>query len=352
MLAELDAGRSAASAASVPLLAGSRISRRLERLELVAGQRIAYELLARGWLGASSLRTDMALLGYDPARYMASKVAWALAAFASVPLLALVSSVLGLPGIFSLWVGLLWAALVFVLPDMQVRKLAAGRRRDCTVVGTYLDLVAMRVASGSGVAEALTDAAIGEGWTFARIRAALSGGRTDGLSPARSWVGSASELDVPNCSTWRPSSLSSTPPALRPRPVCGPRPPRCASGNYPTRTARRTSAPSMLIAQVLLGVGFLILIGWPCGAFALEDQRRKETSNVSTAYRAPDGHSEAVLRSYSRSAGCEASGADRGEMAMGWVLVAAITITIVIAVGTILLTKMRTKANSLDLTTP
>lgn len=62
----------------------------------------------------------------------------------------------------------------------------------------------------------------------------------------------------------------------------------------------------------------------------------------------------AVLRAYYRKAWLRArrSGADRGEMAMGWVLVAAITITIVLAVGGILLTKMRTKATSLDLTTP
>ena len=62
----------------------------------------------------------------------------------------------------------------------------------------------------------------------------------------------------------------------------------------------------------------------------------------------------AILRSYLQVGRLRAKrpGADRGEMAMGWVLVAAITITIVIAVGTILLTKVRTKANSLDLTTP
>jgi hypothetical protein len=62
----------------------------------------------------------------------------------------------------------------------------------------------------------------------------------------------------------------------------------------------------------------------------------------------------AILRTYHQAARLRTkrAGVDRGEMAMGWVLVAAITITIVIAVGTILLTKMRTKANSLDLTTP
>jgi hypothetical protein len=62
----------------------------------------------------------------------------------------------------------------------------------------------------------------------------------------------------------------------------------------------------------------------------------------------------AILRSYLQAGRLRAKrpGSDRGEMAMGWVLVAAITITIVLAVGGILLAKMRTKANSLDLTTP
>lgn len=62
----------------------------------------------------------------------------------------------------------------------------------------------------------------------------------------------------------------------------------------------------------------------------------------------------AVVRSYLHAARLRTRRAetDRGEMAMGWVLVAAITITIVLAVGGILLAKMRTKATSLDLTTP
>ena len=62
----------------------------------------------------------------------------------------------------------------------------------------------------------------------------------------------------------------------------------------------------------------------------------------------------AILRTYHQAARLRAkcAGVDRGEMAMGWVLVAAITITIVLAVGGILLSKMQTKANSLDLTTP
>ncbi|MCI0686312.1 MAG: hypothetical protein L0Y54_03605 [Sporichthyaceae bacterium] len=45
-------------------------------------------------------------------------------------------------------------------------------------------------------------------------------------------------------------------------------------------------------------------------------------------------------------------GADRGDMPMGWVLVVALTIGIVLAVGGILMTKLQTKANGLDLTTP
>jgi len=43
---------------------------------------------------------------------------------------------------------------------------------------------------------------------------------------------------------------------------------------------------------------------------------------------------------------------DRGDIPMGWVLVVAITITIVVSVGTIIYNKLNSKANSLDLTTP
>jgi hypothetical protein len=46
------------------------------------------------------------------------------------------------------------------------------------------------------------------------------------------------------------------------------------------------------------------------------------------------------------------SQSDRGDIPMGWVLVVAITITIVVSVGTIIYNKLNAKANSLDLTTP
>lgn len=62
----------------------------------------------------------------------------------------------------------------------------------------------------------------------------------------------------------------------------------------------------------------------------------------------------AILRVHHKAAWLRArrTGSDRGDFAMGWVLVAAITITIVLAVGGILLQVMEDKANSLDLTTP
>src|SRR5207302_973270 len=92
------------------------------------------------------------------------------------------------PVVVPVWAGLSASAVAFLLPDMQLRQQAAAARREFRVaVGAYLDLVAMRMASGAGLAEALADAAgVGSGPAFAHLRGALADARTDGLSPAAS----------------------------------------------------------------------------------------------------------------------------------------------------------------------
>lgn len=77
---------------------------------------------------------------------------------------------------------------------------------------------------------------------------------------------------------------------------------------------------------------------------------RRLAAALSTAFPEVTGllalrdHLAGRIRARSRS--------DRGDIPMGWVLVVAITITIVVSVGTIIYNKLNAKANSLDLTTP
>jgi len=75
--------------------------------------------------------------------------------------------------------------LAFFLPDLTLRKEAEERRRDFRhVVGAFLDLVAMNLAGGRGLPEALMAASsVGDHWAMARIRQALSNARVIGITP-------------------------------------------------------------------------------------------------------------------------------------------------------------------------
>ena len=87
--------------------------------------------------------------------------------------------------IIPVWVGLVFAAMFFFLPDLELRQQVDKRRRDFRhAIGAFLDLVAMNLSGGRGVPEALMAASeIGEGWAFWRIRDALANARITGQTP-------------------------------------------------------------------------------------------------------------------------------------------------------------------------
>jgi tight adherence protein C len=234
-------------------------------------------LLAAGPVGRrlveSRLRADLQLLGLDETAYTARKVLTATATLAVGPvLLAALTAVAGLPWLLGAWVALLAAAAVFVAPDQRVKRAAATRRRDFQATLTaYLDLVAMRAASGSGVAEALRDAAaIGSGYGWRRLRAALEDARLDGRSPATGLATLGAEIQVAELTelaaqlslvdatgAQAEATLRAKAEALREQQLTD------LHGNANARSQ------TMLIGQVGLGLGFLILIGYPALAAVL-----------------------------------------------------------------------------------
>ncbi len=70
----------------------------------------------------------------------------------------------------------------FFLPDLEVRRDAAAKREDFRrVIGAYLDLVAMNLAGGRGLPEALMAAAeVSDGWALRRLRNCLADARMTG----------------------------------------------------------------------------------------------------------------------------------------------------------------------------
>ena len=232
-----------------------------------AGEPLSVAFSDRGWLSAQA-RSDLAVVGQEPAAFFAVKAACAVAGLAVAPLLAglLALAGVGVTLLLPAWVALLFAGLLFTVPDMTVRRRAHDRRRDFrAAVGSYLDLVAMKMASGAGLSEALRDAAsIGGDGPFARIRGALEDARTDGLTPAAALGQLGDELSLPDLrelsaglslvaasGAQAEESLRAKAASLRERELSA------AAGDANARSQ------SMLVAQVVLALGFLVFIGYP-----------------------------------------------------------------------------------------
>ena len=164
------------------------------------------------------------------------------------------------------WVGLLFALIFFLLPDLQLRQEAAARRRDFRhAVSAFLDLVAMNLAGGRGVPEALTTAAnVGDGWAMRRIRDALSNARITGITPWQALGRLGEEVSVDELRDLSAAlalvaddgakvrqSLSARAASMRSREL----------SDVEGRAGERSQ--SMLVAQLLLCAGFLIFLAYP-----------------------------------------------------------------------------------------
>jgi len=142
------------------------------------------------WLPAPA--ADLALLGQDREKWLASKIVCGLVGLGIVPACAVVLAAAGdplglaVPAAVTVAIGV---ALFFV-PDLVTRVNAAEKRADFRhALTSYLDLVALERGAGAGPTEALEAAAeIGGGWAFARIGAALAAARNAGRPP---WEGLA-----------------------------------------------------------------------------------------------------------------------------------------------------------------
>jgi tight adherence protein C len=188
-LARLDAGRRVSATHSPGIAAAEAGAGGIDRARLSIGSRLEAEALARGWQ-LSRTRPDLAILNRPLAVHFGTKVLLGIGALIWLPMmagiLALSGSGLGstIPAILTLG----GAAFAFFIPDLALRKEAHDRRRDFRhVVGSFLDLVAMNLAGGRGLPEALMAASsVGDHWAMARIRQALSNARVIGVSP---WEG-------------------------------------------------------------------------------------------------------------------------------------------------------------------
>lgn len=241
--------------------------RRGMRLRERVGRELAAFYLARGW-EQRSVRTDLAMLDRSFEAFLATKFLLAAAAIVFIPVIAGYFALLGFGVAIAVpvWVGLFFAVIFFLIPDLQLRQEAAARRRDFRhAVGAYLDLVAMNLGGGRGVPEALTTAAaVGDGWPVRRIRDALSNARITGSTPWQALGDLGEDLGVDELRDLSAAlalvaddgakvreSLAARAASMRGRELA----------DIEGKAGERSQ--SMLVAQLLLCAGFLIFLAYP-----------------------------------------------------------------------------------------
>ncbi|GGO18126.1 type II secretion system protein [Microbispora rosea subsp. aerata] len=295
-LAALDQARDGTSGPRAPLIAPEEDVSEFRRM---LGVRLARFYAARGW-EARSVKADLALLGKSFEGFLATKLLLGVSGLLAFPILvgwlALMGWGVSLQVPF--WSALAVCVIFFLLPDVQIRRDAAVRRRDFRhAVGAFLDLVAMNLAGGRGVPEALmmavavgspatTHAALngalhggasaasasvngagpmaGSNWAMERIREALANARIVGITPWQALGQLGDEINVDELRDLSAAlglvaddgakvraSLSARAATLRRRELA----------EVEGKAGERSQ--SMLVAQLLLCAGFVIFLTFP-----------------------------------------------------------------------------------------
>ncbi|WP_310741262.1 type II secretion system protein [Microbispora sp. H10670] len=308
-LAALDQARDGTGVPRAPLIAPEEDVSEFRR---TLGVRLARFYESRGW-EARSVKADLALLGRSFEGFLATKLLLGVSGLLAFPLLVgwLALMEWGVSLQVPLWSALIVCVIFFLLPDVQLKRDAAVRRRDFRhAVGAFLDLVAMNLAGGRGVPEALMMAvsvgspaaapgalngtlngassgavagastgtvsggasgagnaagpAPGANWAMERIREALANARIVGITPWQALGQLGDEINVDELRDLSAalglvaddgakvrSSLTARAATLRRRELA----------EVEGKAGERSQ--SMLVAQLLLCAGFVIFLTFP-----------------------------------------------------------------------------------------
>ena len=229
--------------------------------------------IRQGWQ-IRSLRADLAILDRSVEQFLATKLLLAALGVIFGPFVFAAVYVIGLhltPTV-PVWLALLFGVAFFLLPDLEVKGQAAEKRRDFRrVLGAYLDLVAMNLAGGRGLPEALmTASTIGDHWAMARIRQALANARLIGITPWDAMARLGEDLGVEELRDLASalalagdegakirSSLLARAASLR----------RKELADVEGKAGERSQ--SMLVAQLVMIAAFFLFLGFPAGAAIL-----------------------------------------------------------------------------------
>lgn len=231
------------------------------------GRRLADWAEARG-LAFRSLRRDVALAGTSIEALLVVKLVGALAGFLVALLAVGVFAAIGL--VAPLPVALIGAALVaaaaFVIPDAVIAG-QANRRRDefRHALSAYVEWVQLEMAGSAAPAEALAAAArAGFGWPFALIRATLFRAVRSGTGQWAALADLGDQIGVKELADLGRLVRSVAADGAQVRSTLTSR----AAGMRHAALADQAGEEgkkdqSMQIAQILVGLGFLLFIGYP-----------------------------------------------------------------------------------------
>lgn len=230
-----------------------------DRLEVFAAQ--------RGWQ-LRRQRSDLAIMNRTVGAMLATKVVTGLLLFALAPVMWAGLRVAGIElgaGV-PLFLAVVLGVFGFLIPDLSLRQEAEKRRKEFRrTVGIFLDLVAMNLAGGRGLPEALLAAAnVSDHWSVIRIRQALANARLFGTTPWEALGDLGREIGLEELENLSGAlvlaaddgakirqSLAARAATMRRKELAA------AEGEEGERSQ------SMLVAQLMLLVAFLVYLGYP-----------------------------------------------------------------------------------------
>ncbi|SOD72946.1 Flp pilus assembly protein TadB [Jatrophihabitans sp. GAS493] len=231
------------------------------------GELVARELTRRGFR-YTSLRQDLALTGQTFEAAMGRKVVAAVAGLLIGLAVCVGMSMagLGLPAGVPAVIALLVAGGFFFIPDYDARSAAQARRREFRrALGAYLDWVSLQMSGRAAAEQALPDAAkIGAGWPLALIRHTVTNATRSGQDVWTAFTDLGERIGVPQLRELGTLVQLVAHDGAQVRDTLAA---RAASLRAEELAEAQGSAgkrdQSMLLAQVLLVMGFGVFLAYP-----------------------------------------------------------------------------------------
>lgn len=231
------------------------------------GSSVRAALEDRGFAVPASIKADLMVMGESVEGHLGMTVLTAVAGFfAPTIMLAPAVYFFGASVSVPVWLGFIGLLLGGLLPTLQLRGKAKERRDDFRhVVSAFLDLVAMNLAGGRGVPEALSSAVeISNGWAMVRIRDTLANARLQGVTAWAALGQLGTDMAVEELRDLASALALVAEDGAKVRDSLSARAVSMRQRELADAEGRAASASqSMLVAQLLLCVGFLLFLIYP-----------------------------------------------------------------------------------------